>query len=208
MSNKSHIPKVLSFLNHDLISEILEASEIKDITSDSEILREGQYVKVIPIVIEGLIKVFSNFDDKELLLYYIKPGESCIMSFAASLNNERSKVFAVAEKNTKVLLLPIEKVPFWINKFPSLNSLFYQQYNLRYSELLDTISHVLFDKMDKRLYDYLQKKTLLVKRNLIKISHRQIASELGTAREVVSRIMKKLENEGKVKQYSNSIEIL
>lgn len=208
MSNKSHIPKVLSFLNHDLISEILEASEIKDITSDSEILREGQYVKVIPIVIEGLIKVFSNFDDKELLLYYIKPGESCIMSFAASLNNERSKVFAVAEKNTKVLLLPIEKVPFWINKFPSLNSLFYQQYNLRYSELLDTISHVLFDKMDKRLYDYLQKKTLLVKRNLIKISHRQIASELGTAREVVSRVMKKLENEGKVKQYSNSIEIL
>ena len=88
------------------------------------------------------------------------------------------------------------------------NTLFCQQFNLRYSELLDTIHHVLFDKMDKRLYDYLKKKILLTNKNPIKISHRQIATELGTAREVISRVMKKLENEGKLKQHTNSIELL
>jgi CRP/FNR family transcriptional regulator len=86
--------------------------------------------------------------------------------------------------------------------------LFFQQYNLRYSELIDTINHVLFDKMDKRLYDYLQEKVIITQKNPLKISHRQIASELGTAREVVSRVMKKLEVEGKVKQTGNYIELL
>lgn len=200
--------KALSFLGQDLVSEILSVSKIMDFPKETEILREGQYVKVIPIVIEGLIKVFSSFDEKELLLYYIKPNESCIMSFAASINNEPSKVYAVTEEYTRALLLPVDKVPYWVKQFPSINDLFYQQYNLRYSELLDTINHVLFNKLDKRLYDYLQKKVRLTKQNPIKISHRQIAGELGTAREVVSRVMKKLENEGKVKQYTKSIEII
>jgi CRP/FNR family transcriptional regulator len=202
------IKKALSFLSPDLVSEIISVSQIRDFPKDTEILKEGQYVKVIPIVIEGLIKVFAGFEEKELLLYYIKPNESCIMSFAASIKNEPSKVYAVTEEDSTILLLPVDKVPNWVKQFPSINDLFYQQYNLRYSELLDTINHVLFNKMDKRLYDYLQKKIKLTKQNPIKISHRQIASDLGTAREVISRVMKKLENEGKVRQYSNSIEII
>ena len=204
----TEIKKALSFLSPDLVSEILSVSQVRDFPKDTEILKEGQYVKVIPIVIEGLIKVFAGFEEKELLLYYIKPNESCIMSFASSIRNEPSKVFAVTEEDSKILLLPVDKVPNWIKQFPSINDLFYQQYNLRYSELLDTINHVLFNKMDKRLYDYLKKKIKLTKQNPIKISHRQIAGELGTAREVISRVMKKLEIEGKVKQYANSIEII
>lgn len=208
MAKQSDLSKVLSHLSPDLVSEIKSVSTTKEIPKNTRILREGQYVKVIPIVLEGLIKVSTRHEDKELLLYYIKPQESCIMSFAASLKNEPSSIFAVTEEDTTALLLPVDKVSDWIKQFPDINTLFFQQYNLRYSELLDTINHVLFDKMDKRLYDYLREKVSLTNKNPLKIPHRQIATELGTAREVISRVMKKLESEGKVKQHTSSIEIL
>ena len=185
----------------------MASSQVMEIPKGTEILREGQYVKVIPIVLEGLVKVFSNFNEKDLLLYYIQPKESCVMSFASSLKNDPSKVYAITEEDSKILLMPVDKVIKWIDQFPSINQLFYQQYNLRYSELLETINHVLFNKMDKRLYNFLLEKKKVTQQNPVKISHRQIANELGTAREVVSRVMKKLENEGKIKQHSQSIEI-
>ncbi|MFA5329845.1 MAG: Crp/Fnr family transcriptional regulator [Prolixibacteraceae bacterium] len=191
----------------ELLTEINRNSILKTIPEGTEILREGQYIKVIPVVISGLIKVFTRYEDKELLLYYIKPNESCIMSFSASLKNQPSKIFAVTEEDTQALLLPVDKVVGWTKQFPDINSLFFQQFNMRYSELLDTINHLLFDQMDKRLYDYLVKKSNLSVSSRLKISHRQIASELGTAREVISRVMKKLENEGKVKQSNSFIEI-
>jgi len=208
MVGKDKISQLFSHLNKDLVSDINAVSVSMDIPKDSVILKEGQYVKVIPIVTKGLIKVFSRHEDKDLLLYYIKPDETCIMSFAASLKNEPSRVYAMTEEDTSAILLPVNKISDWISQFPDFNTLFFQQYNNRYGELLDTINHVLFNKIDKRLYDYLVEKKELTNKNPLKISHRQIASELGTAREVVSRIMKKLENEGKVKQHSSSIEIL
>ena len=204
----NNLPKALSHINTELAKEIMAVSVVKEIPQDTEILKEGQYVKVIPIVIDGLIKVFSRHEEKELLLYYIKPDESCIMSFSASLRNDPSKVFAITEEDTTVLLIPSDKAAKWTQQSPDFNSLFFQQYNVRYSDLLDTIHHVLFDKMDKRLYDYLRSKSELTLKNPMKISHRQIANELGTAREVISRVMKKLEHEGKVRQHSNSIEIM
>ena len=208
MSHEQDISKAFPYLNPLLVSQMMKVSLMKEIPKDTEILREGQFVKVIPIVLEGLIKVFTRHNDKELLLYYIRPEESCIMSFSASLKNEPSRVFAYTEQETTALLLPVDKVSQWIKEYPNFNNLFYQQYNLRYSELLDTIHHVLFEKMDTRLYEYLKEKVQLTGDNPLKISHRLIASELGTAREVISRVMKKLELEEKVKQHNNAIEIL
>lgn len=208
MTTNTKISEALIHLNPDLVSEIISSAITKEIPKGIEILREGQFVKVIPIVLDGLITVFTRHEEKELLLYYIRPKESCIMSFAASLKNEPSKVFAVTEEDSTVLLLPVDKVATWTKQFPDINTLFFQQYNIRYSELLDTIHHLLFNKMDKRLLDYLIEKVRLTNNNPLKISHRQIANELGTAREVISRTMKKLETEKLVKQHSNSIEIL
>lgn len=202
------LSKLLTPLHPDLRKELEAHAILKEVPQGTEILREGQYVKVIPIVLEGLIKVFSRHEEKELLLYYIKPQESCIMSFAAGMKNEPSKIFAVAEEDTSALLLPTDKVAQWVREYPEVNQLFFQQYNLRYSDLLTTIHQLLFERMDKRLLDYLVNKSLLTGRNPIKISHRQIAAELGTAREVISRIMKKLENDGKIRQEANTIEIL
>ena len=203
-----HIKNKISFLGTELVSEIMEVAFVKEIPKGTIILREEQYIKVLPIVISGLVKVFSKFKERELLLYYILPNESCVMSLSASLNNEPSKVYAMAEEGSEILFLPVDKISNWLKNYPRLNNLFYQQYNLRYVDLLDTIHHVLLDKMDKRLYDYLKEKALVTNKHELKITHNQIANELGTVREVISRVMKKLESEGKVKQESSSIKIL
>ncbi len=126
----------------------------------------------------------------------------------SALKNTPSRVFAQTEKDSKIVLIPVQYLPVWLKKYPDFNELFYSQFNLRYSELLDTISHLLLNKMDKRLYDHLKRKTELINKTSIKISHSQLANELGTAREVVSRVMKKLENDGKVEQNSGEIRII
>lgn len=200
--------KILSFLKPDLVDKILNESTIEEFPKGTEILRERQYIKVLPVVINGLVKVYSRFDEKELLLYYIEPEQTCVMSFYATLKNTPSKVFATTEEDSKVLLLPVQHLPKWLKEYPDFNELFYDQFNLRYSELLDTIGSLLIDKMDKRLYDHLKKKIELNSSNSIKMSHNQIAIELGTAREVVSRVMKKLEIDGKVEQKSRGIKII
>jgi CRP/FNR family transcriptional regulator len=200
--------KILSFLKPDLVAKILSESTIKEFPKGTEILREQQYVKVLPIVINGLVKVYSRFDEKELLLYYIEPAQSCVMTFYAALKNTPSKVFAVTEEDSKVILIPVQLIPNWLKEYPDFNELFYNQFNLRYSELLDTIGHLLLDKMDKRLYDHLKKKLELTSSNSIIMSHNQIANELGTAREVITRVLKKLETDGKVIQNAGSIKII
>jgi len=202
------IRKHLHFLGPDLLDEVMRFGIIKDIPADTEILQEGQYIKVIPIVIEGLIKVYSRYEDKELLLYYIEPFESCIMSFSASLRNEPSRIYAVTEENTRALLLPSQKVAEWTRQFHGINTLFYQQYNMRYAELLETIKYLLYHKLDKRILDYLIEKSRLKGEKLLNIRHKQIANELGTAREVITRLLKKMEKEGKVRQHPQGIEIL
>jgi CRP/FNR family transcriptional regulator len=199
---------ILSFLKPDLLDEILAESSMKAIPKGTEILREHQYVKVLPIVVDGFVKVYSRFDEREILLYYIEPAQSCVMSFYAALKNTPSRVFAVTEEDSKILLIPVSLLPKWLKEFPEFNELFYNQFNLRYTELLDTISHLLLEKMDKRLFDHLKRKIELTNGRSIKISHSQLANELGTAREVISRIMKKLETDGIVAQNSGEIKII
>jgi CRP/FNR family transcriptional regulator len=200
--------KLFPGLSNQLVNEIMENSSVVEIPENIEVMREGQYVKAVPIVKSGLIKVFTRHEEKELLLYYILPGESCIMTFDACLKNSPSKVYATTENKSEVLLMSSENVFRWMKEYPEFNSLFFQQYNIRYNELLNMINQLLFDKMDTRIMDYLKAIIKIYDKNPIKVSHRQIASDLGTAREVVSRVMKKLENEGKVKQLGTEIMIL
>ena len=202
-----HLEQKLPPLPADLRREILENGILKSFPAGTEILREGQYVKAVPLVLDGSIKVFSSHDDRELLLYYIEPAESCVMSFSAGLWNAPSKVRAVAEEGTEVLLLPVELVNRWVREHPRLNELFFQQFNQRYDDLLNTIHQLLFEKMDKRLLDYLREKSEVLGSRFLDLRHHQIARELGTAREVVSRVMKKLERENKLRQHHNGIEI-
>lgn len=191
----------------ELLQIIAAEGQLQDVPAGMEILREGQYVRMIPIVLKGLVKVFTRVEDKELLLYYIGSAQSCIMSFSAGLNQSPSRIFAISEENSLLLLLPADKINRWIRDYPALNELFFQQYNLRYTEMLDTIHSLLFGRMDHRLYQYLQEKSRLKGEKLLDIRHKQIAQELGTAREVVTRVLKKLEQEGRIRQVPGGIEI-
>ena len=205
---KDNLRIKFNFLGKELLDEILSVSEIVKFESGTVLVQEGQFVKVIPIVLKGLVKVFTRHEDKELLLYYIKPDESCIMSFSSAIHNSKSKIFAVTESNSDILLVPSSKITQWVKDYPSINILFYNQYDLRYAEMIDTIKHLIYDKLDKRVLDYLTEKKQLLQINPIKISHKEIANDLGTAREVVSRIVKKLENDKVLIQHHDSIEIL
>lgn len=197
-----------SSAHHQLFEKLTKLGGYQKIPSGTEILREGQFVKVVPLVKKGLIKVFTRHDDRELLLYHIRPKESCIMSFSASINNEPSQIFAITEEDTEAFLIPVSEIASLVKKNPNINTFFFQQYKERYAELLDTIHHVLFNTMDKRLYEHLKDKIEMRKENPLKMSHQQLANELGTVREVISRVIKKLEGKGLVEQMGNKIKVL
>lgn len=190
----------LRFLPLALQQAIEKEGKIQEFETGAAIIREGEYIKVIPIVLEGAVKVISRFEEKDLLLYYIQARESCIMSLTAIMENSPSKIFAITEAPTKVILIPARLVEDWLKTYPSFRRLFFQQFYQRYEDLLDTIRQLLFEKIDRRVLSYLREKAAVQRSQTLKLSHRQIAEDLGTAREVVSRAMKKLEHEGLVVQ--------
>lgn len=207
MNHIHQIETKFSFLGKELLQEIINSSTIMDFPANIELVREGQYIKVIPLVLDGLVKVYTSIEEKELLLYYIQPQQSCIMSFSSCLQNDKSKIVAITEEPSTILLMPASNVAKWVTQFPAINFLFYQQYDLRYSELIDTINSLIYHKLDVRIMEFLTERIKVKGKNPIKISHREIATELGTAREVVSRTVKKLEKQNLLKQHADSIEI-
>lgn len=203
----SEIKPYLPAFGQELLMDIALHSSIRDVPAGMEILKEGQYVRMIPIVLEGLVKVLTRTEEKELLLYYIGSSQSCIMSFSAGLTQSPSRIIAVTEEPSVLLLLPAGELIRWVKQYPAINELFYHQYNLRYTEMLDTINSLLFGRMDQRLYTYLLEKSKLKGERVLDLRHKQIAAELGTAREVVTRVLKKLEQEGRIRQTEAGIEI-
>lgn len=192
----------------ELRDALEETAMLRSFEAGQEILREGQYVQVVPLVLKGVVKVYMRQGEKELLLYYIHQRESCVMSLSAGLWQTPSKVFALAEQDSEILLLPVDVLRPWLQKYPYLQELFFQQFNQRYEDLLQTLSGVLFDQMDQRVYDYLIRKAEVSGQGVLNIKHHEIAHDLGTAREVISRVLKRLEGEGKVKASHGKIEII
>jgi len=207
MPDHSGLEKLISRFGQDIFNKITEESTIKELPKNTELIREGQYVKAVPFVLTGLAEVSIRQENKELLLYYIRPGESCIMSFLASLKNEKSKIFAITKEETKAILIPGDKISRWVIEYPIINQLYYQQFDLRITEFIGSLAHLLYDRLDKRLIDYLKEKKSITGKNPVKISHKEIANDLGTAREVVSRLIKKLEHQNMLKQHHDSIEL-
>ncbi|MDH3648428.1 MAG: cyclic nucleotide-binding domain-containing protein, partial [Saprospiraceae bacterium] len=146
VESRQHLERHFGHLGRDLIDEIEKTSVVHEFQRDAVLLKEGQHVKVIPLVLEGLIKVITKYEDKEFLVYYIELDQTCIMSFAACLRNEPSRIWAIAEEPTTALLLPAELVSKWIKQYPNINELFFSMYQLRYNDLLSTINHLLFDR--------------------------------------------------------------
>jgi len=193
----------------EMISKILEMSIAKTFEEGDVILQENAHIRSIPIVTSGSIRVMrSEGDEKEILLYYIKAGESCIMSFLGGLHNDTSKVKAIAEETTEILFVPVNKVKELIREFPEWLDYIFRLYHQRFEELLEVVNAVAFKKMDERLLLFLEKKAEVTQSKLLSITHEQLATELGTARVVVSRLLKQMETEGLVKLGRNKISLM
>lgn len=202
------LKKILPQVDTELLKFIAAEAVEMDVPADSTLLKTGNYVQSVPLVITGLIRVSRNEDDKELLLYYIHPGEMCIMSFSACCSNSASMIEASTIEETKVLLIPSVKLREWITLYPSFNFYIYEMFNKRYLDLIDTINQLIFYRLDERLYNYLKEKTALSGNSQVTITHQQIATDMGTAREVISRLLKKLELENKILTSRNQVKVL
>ncbi|HMU99228.1 MAG TPA: Crp/Fnr family transcriptional regulator [Chitinophagales bacterium] len=193
----------------DLKEKLYQYSIIKNYQEGTTVLRENSNIHSIPIVTKGSIKVMRTDDeDKEILLYYIKPGESCIMSFLGGLHQETSKVKAIVEEDAEILFLPIDKVTILMKEYPQWLEYIFKLYHKRFEELLEVVNAIAFKKVDERLLLLLNKKVELTKSKVIQITHEQLANELGTARVVISRLLKQLEDEGKLKLGRNKITLI
>ncbi|WBV60417.1 Crp/Fnr family transcriptional regulator [Chryseobacterium camelliae] len=193
----------------ELVEKLYQFGITKKYNEGDIVLNENSSIRSIPIVMKGMMKVIRTEEDgREILLYYIEAGESCIMSFLGGMHNEKSIVKAEVEEETEILFLPVDKVSLFIKEYPEWLDYIFRLYHKRFEELLDIINAIAFKKVDERLLNLLQKKSELSNADTIIITHEQLANELGTARVVVSRLLKQLEEDGKLKLGRNKIQLL
>lgn len=193
----------------ELVEKLYRYGVTKTYEEGDIILDENSSIRSIPIVMKGMMKVIRTEEDgREILLYYIKAGESCIMSFLGGMHNEKSIVKAEVEEDTEILFLPVDKVSLFIKEYPEWLDYIFRLYHKRFEELLDIINAIAFKKVDERLLNLLHKKSEILNSKTIIITHEQLANELGTARVVVSRLLKQLEDSGKLQLGRNKIMIL
>lgn len=192
-----------------LKDDVAEHAMIKVFDAGETIISEESFIKSVPIVIDGSIKVLrTDPEGRELLLYYIRPGESCIMSFLGALHHEKSKVKAVAEESTSLLLIPPDKSAEWISKYPEWADFIFKLYHKRFEELLQVVNSMAFQKLDQRLERLLNQKADLYNSKTIQTTHQQLADELGTTREVISRLLKQMEQQGLLSLGRNRIDLV
>lgn len=192
-----------------LKEELTESCTLQTIPKGTVFLKEGTYIKIIPLLISGLVKVYKEDENgHEILLYYIQPGESCIMSLTASINNEVSKVKGVVVEDSEALFLPADKVESLGRQYPQWNEFVYNLYNARFDELIDFIKLLTFSNKNQLLLEYLIKEAKVKGSDELFITLQKIANELGSSREVISRLLKKMEQEGVLKLGSGKIELI
>ncbi|MEM9326606.1 MAG: Crp/Fnr family transcriptional regulator [Bacteroidota bacterium] len=199
----------LSLFKEDALRrEIIDKAQLVEIPAHTTILREGQYVKTIPLVVEGVVKVFREEGQREQLLYYIYPNESCIISIHCGFNNSKSHVKAITERQSTLILIPSFESATWQKKYPSFNLFVLNLYQKRFDDLLEAYDALAFQRLDARILSHLEMKRDILKISSIRITHKALADELGAARESVSRTLKKLESEGKVQLQHGLIVLL
>jgi CRP/FNR family transcriptional regulator, anaerobic regulatory protein len=192
-----------------LIEEIAEVSLLRDFKEGDILIDFGDYIKKMPLLIQGAIKILrEDFDEGELLLYFIERGDTCAMTMACCMGDTKSEIRAVAETDGQVIMIPVQKMEEWLGKYKSWRNYVFNSYNNRLKEMLSAIDSLAFMNMDERLWHYLVEKSKINGGKEISNTHQQIAYDLHTSRVVVSRLLKALENDGKIRLHRASIELL
>ncbi|MFI1770977.1 Crp/Fnr family transcriptional regulator [Thalassobellus citreus] len=201
--------KFASALDENLIKEIFEKGIFKNFKKNEIIIDINQPLNFIPLLLNGDIKILrEDSDGNELLIYFLEAGETCTMSLTCCMDTTKSKIRAVAEKDTSLIMIPVEQMQLWFQNNESWRNFILRSYQNRFDEMLEAIDNIAFMKMDERLYKYLSNKAVLNSSKTLLIKHQDIAEDLHTSRVVISRILKQLENENKIKLGRNKIEIL
>ncbi|MEM9077288.1 MAG: Crp/Fnr family transcriptional regulator [Bacteroidota bacterium] len=197
------------FFELPLITEIEEVGMDSSFQSGEKIIEIGQYIKGMPLLLSGAIKILrEDTNGDELLLYYLEPGDTCSMTMACCFGDTKSEIRAIAETDVELVMIPVRKMEEWISKYKSWRNFVFESYHNRLNELLLTVDGIAFKNLDQRLVDYLKKKSDIANDSNVKSTHQEIAYDLHTSRVVVSRLLKKLEGMGKIELHRNHITIL
>ncbi|MDG1159575.1 MAG: Crp/Fnr family transcriptional regulator [Flavobacteriales bacterium] len=193
----------------DLLDEISTVGSLKEVPEGFLLMDIGQYIKSMPLLVHGAIKILRDDDEgDELLLYFLERGDTCAMTLTCCLGETRSEIRAIAETEAKLIMVPIQKMEEWTSKYKTWRDFVFKSYHSRMMEMLDTIDSIAFMKMDERLVKHLKDKAKVIGSNVIQTTHQDMAYDMHTSRVVISRLLKTLENQGKVKLGRNSIEII
>ncbi len=194
---------------NELLEEISEVGLQKHVAEGEKLMEIGQYVTAMPLLISGAIKILrEDKEGDELLLYFLEKGDTCAMTLSCCMGQTKSEIRAIAELDTELIMIPIQKMEEWTAKYKSWRNFVFESYHTRLMEMLDTIDSIAFLNMDERLLKYLSDKVKITKDNVINSTHQDIAYELHTSRVVISRLLKALENRGKIQLHRNKIEVL
>lgn len=192
-----------------LIEEIAGVANIVDFNEGDYLIEIGQYIRQMPLLIHGAIKILrEDRNEGELLLYFLEKGDTCAMTLACCLGDTKSEIRAIAETKGTLAMIPVAKMEEWLGKYKSWRNFVFSSYNKRLSEMLSAIDNLAFMKMDERLLNYLKEKAKVNQSRVITNTHQEIAYELNTSRVVISRLLKALENEGVIKLNRNTIDLL
>ena len=193
----------------ELKEEILQFSEVRQYKQGEPLMKTGQYFRVTMLIVEGLVKVYREDEDgNEFFMYYLQPGQACALSMVCASRQESSQIMAKAIRDTEVIAVPLKYMDEWMTKYKTWYQFVLETYRSRFEELLITLDHVAFRAMDERLEFYLKQHRQILQKDMIEINHQQIADELNSSREVISRLLKKMEQLGKIKLHRSAIEIL
>ena len=192
-----------------LLEEISRVGTFKEVPEGYKLMEIGQYIRSMPLLIDGAIKIMRDDNDgDELLLYFLERGETCAMTLSCCLGDTKSEIRAVAELDTKLIMIPVGKMEEWTATYKSWRNFVFESYHNRLMEMFETIDSIAFLKMDERLLKYLLDKVKITASNTIRATHQEIAHELHTSRVVISRLLKTLENQGKIELFRNNIKII
>ena len=192
-----------------LINEIVQVGTFKEVPAGFKMMEIGSYVKAIPLLVSGVIKILrEDTNGDELLLYYLEKGDTCSMTMTCCMGQTKSEIRAVVETDAKLIMIPVQKMEQWTANFTSWRNFVFESYHNRLNEMLHTIDSIAFDNMDQRLLNYLKEKARITQSKVIENTHQEIAYDLHSSRVVVSRLLKKLENIGKIKLHRNYIQII
>lgn len=198
---------LLKHFSKPLLNELMNSGIVKEYEEGDVIIQEDKFPKAVPIILEGTVKVIrSEEDGHDILLYYLKPGDSCVMSLLGALHNDTYKVRGEVEEKAKILFIPVENISKFNREFPEWMEYILSIFHKRFEELLEIIQSVAFKKVDERLMELLKKKSeLLNGEKILNVTHEQLARELGTSRVVVSRLLKEMERQNMLKLGRNKI---